>query len=157
MRPRSPVSFATLIGFLAVTGSFGAGLSVALGQDDAPRAQQPAPPRDDPSMMQAYVPLPEQIRLGMADGRTARATIILSVKGSPADLLDLHVLAKERQPDMMAALLQAAQTEAQAATDPAMLRVALRLRLAEVVNERLGTETLPAPVQEVLLSEFLLH
>lgn len=158
MRIGLPFPVAAIAGFLAVAGSFCGGLALAVGQDSAPMlTAQPEADPDAPPLVQIYHPLPDQLLMTLPDGRMAMVNVTLSVEAPVETLLALQATATERQPEIMAALLEAGQATADRAADTAALRADLPPKLAEVLNDRLGTEELPAPVKEVLLAEFLLR
>lgn len=158
MRLPLPFPFATMVGFLAVVGSFAGGLALAFGRDTAPSvAAGPAPEPESADTVQVYHPLPDQLVVTLPNGRTAATSVTLSVKAPMATLLDLKATATAHQADIMAALLEAAQATAQTEQEATALRSALPLRLADVLNERLGSDDVPKPVKEVLLTDFLLR
>lgn len=158
MRIPLPLPIAAIVGFLAVAGGFSGGLAMAVGRDTAlPLPVAAGQDPEDPPSIQVYHPLPDQLIVSLADGRTVITSVTLSVEAPVEVLISLQATATERQADLMAALVATAQDTAQTQGSEAALRSALPLRLAAVLNDRLGLEALAEPVKEVLLTDFLLR
>jgi flagellar basal body-associated protein FliL len=145
-----------LIGFLLVTGSFAAGvvLSYHGPRSDTAGAEQAGPKKP---AMTVYYPMGEPVQVRLKGGRTAFVGLTLTLQGEPADLLALQQTAKSREPELRAAVSQAAQAEADEAADAAPFRANLPARLGGTLNAMIGTEALPAPVADVLLVSFVLR
>lgn len=152
-----PSAILTVAAFLAVTGSFGLGLAISLHHEPAiETVAQPveAPPED---LMKVYYPFPEDIYITRPDQTMVIASVSFYLEGSPAALLHLQEVAKERQPELQAALLEAAQLQAEASGDIPAYRADLPAALLARVNAMLGDEAMPAPVKEVLLTKFMVR
>lgn len=144
------------LGFGLPVLAFAFGLWSALGTTPpewtAPPEKAPAVALPDPT----YLPLDEPLQLGLAGGRLRLSlNLAFSARLAGPDLLDLGTRIKAEQPAIMAALTEAALREAtrlETAPDlAAALRAALPAILRATVNDRLGTEALPTPVEEVLV------
>lgn len=151
-----PSIFLPLVGFLVVFGGFGAGLFSSL-RHNAPAETVTTEPAEPPpeEMMKVYYPFPEDIYITRPDGTMVIVSASFYLEGAPATLLHLQEVAKERQAELQAQLLAAAQTQAEASPDIPAYRAALPDALKGTVNAMLGDEALPDPVKEVLLTQFV--
>jgi flagellar basal body-associated protein FliL len=141
--------------FLAVAGSFGVGLAISL-HHAAPEPLVAEPEAIPPEeMMKVYYPFPEDIFITRADQTMVIAAVSFYLEGSPAALLHLQEVAKARQAELQAALLESAQLQSEASADIPAYRADLPAALLGRVNALLGDETMPAPVKEVLLTKFV--
>lgn len=145
-----------LVGFLVVFGGFGGGLFISLRHDPATElvAAEPAEPPPE-EVMKVYYPFPEDIYITRPDGTMVIVTASFYLEGAPMTLLHLQEVARERQPELQAELLAAAQMQAEASPDIPSYRAALPEALKARVNKMLGDEALPDPVKEVLLTQFV--
>lgn len=153
-RGTPPFVFSALA-FLCLGGGFGVA---------AYRVMQPVPPppfapvkagpaRHDPALMQVYVPLEEQLAVAVAEQPVrVMMTLAVSLRAPVADLLALKAQVEATRPALLAALLEVAQTEVARTAEPAVLMAVLPAPLRESLNRRLGTEALPEPVEEVLIT-----
>lgn len=149
-----PLVFAVL-GFLCLGGGFGVA---------AFRVMQPVPPphfaqvpeeeaAPEPDTMLVYVPLEEQLAVAVAEQPVrVMLTLGVSLRASVSDLVALQAEVDERRPALLAAMLEVAQVEVAKTAEPAVLLKTLPGPLREVVNEALGTDALPEPVEEVLIT-----
>lgn len=145
----------TVTAFLAVTGSFGVGLAVSMHHAAPPETvEEPveAPPED---LMKVYYPFPQDIFITWPDRTMVIASVSFYLEGSAATLLHLQEMAKARQPELQAALLEAAQMQAEASADIPAYRADLPAALRARVNTLLGDEAMPEPVKDVLLTKFM--
>ncbi|OYU19790.1 MAG: hypothetical protein CFE34_03595 [Rhodobacteraceae bacterium PARR1] len=150
-----PSAILTVAAFLAVAGSFGVGLAISMHHEPPQEivAEPVAAPLED--LMKVYYPFPEDIYITRPDQTMVIASVSFYLEGSPAALLHLQEVAKERQPELQAALLEAAQVQAEASADIPAYRADLPAALLARVNAMLGDEATPAPVKEVLLTKFM--
>ena len=151
----APSPILTLLGFLAVAGSFGTGIAWSY-QHAAPeivvQETEPPPPED---LMKVYYPFPEQIYVTMPDATMVILKLSFYLEAPPALLLHLQEEAKKRQPELMAALLAEAQLASEETSDMRSFRDSLPARMKAKVNGMLGSEEEPEPIREVLLTQFL--
>lgn len=151
-----PSKLLPLVGFLAVAGSFGLGLGLSLHREapaETVSTEPAAPPPEE--VMKVYYPFPEDIYITRPDGTMVIVSASFYLEGAPAALLHLQEVAKERQPEIQAALLEAAQKAAETVPDIPAFRAALPDVLKTRVNGFLGEEAMPEPVKEVLLTQFV--
>jgi flagellar basal body-associated protein FliL len=150
-----PSVILTVAAFLAVAGAFGAGLVISL-HHEAPSQTVVEPVEASPEeMMKAYYPFPEDIYITRPDRTMVFAAVSFYLEGPPMDLMALQEVAKSRQSEVQAALLAAAQTQAERSADLAAFRADLPVALLAQVNEMLGTTEDPTPIKEVLLTKFI--
>lgn len=144
------------LAFVLVTGGFAAGLGMTLHQT-GPAPVQTAPPESSPDnpAITVYIPFGETQALPVPDGRIVAADLTLVIEGQPAELLSMQADIDARMPALRAQVLAAAQAVAETLPAGANLRDRLPDRIRSMMNSAVGTETLPAPVREVLVTKFM--
>lgn len=145
-----------IIGFLLVTGSFGIGVALSY-RDPHPetaKAEQ-TPPEQTP--IAVYFPMGDPIQVTLSGMGTVVMGLSLSLYGLPEAMHKLQEVAKAREPELRAAVLQAVQAEADRAADVESFRRDLPARLRDTLNGLVGTEELPAPVVDVLFVSFVVR
>lgn len=156
-RPASPLL--PVAGFLAVAGSFAVGLWFSFDHGTpqvavAPKTEQAAPPED---LMKVYYPFPDQMYVTMPDGKMVMVNLSFYLEAPLEKLAVLQEEAKTRQSELKAELLQTAQQTAERTDSAAAFRDALPAALTGRVNGMLGSKDDPAPVREVLLTQFVMR
>lgn len=150
-----PSLILTVAAFLAVAGAFGVGLVLSL-HHEAPVETVAEPVETPPEeMLKVYYPFPEDIYITRPDRTMVFAGVSFYLEGPPLDLLALQEVAKKRQSELQAALLAAAQDQAELSADIQSFRVDLPAALLAAVNAMLGSAEDPAPIKEVLLTKFV--
>lgn len=150
-----PTWILTTAAFLAVAGAFVGGLAVSLHHDvpeeTVTESKEPAPE----NLMKVYYPFPVDIYITRPDRTMIIAAVSFYLENTPEALLHLQEAAKARQPELQAALLAAAEQQAEVSTDMDGYRADLPAALLAKVNEMLGTAEDPAPVKEVVFTKFV--
>lgn len=146
--------FAFAFGLPSLAFAFGLWSAFGTATPDWASVAEEAPAPPPPEL--TYLPLDEPIQLGLSGGRLrVSLNLAFSARLAGPDLLDLGTRIKAAQPAIMAALTEAALRKATLLENTpdtaAALRAALPAILRTTVNERLGTDALPAPVEEVLI------
>lgn len=150
-----PSLLLTVVTFLVVGGAFGVGLAMSLHHESpVETVAEPikAPPED---LMKVYYPFPVDIYITRPDRTMVIAAVSFYLENSPEALLHLQGVAKERQSELQAALLAAAEQQAEISTNLDAYRADLPAALLTKVNEMLGTAEDEAPVKEVVFTKFV--
>lgn len=153
-RATPPFVFA-LIGFLCLGGGFGVAAALVM----QPVPPPPFAPVDEAADVQdegtllVYVPLEEQLAVAVTE-QPVRVILTLgvSLRASVTDLVTLKAEVEKKRPALLAAMLEVAQVEVAKTAEPAVLLKSLPEPLRGVVNNVLGTDALPEPVEEVLIT-----
>lgn len=158
MKPRlspSPRLFGLLGAILPLAG-FVIALAMTLVQPvpdwARPPAEEAAPPPVDPT----YLEMDRPLRFGVMGGRIQISMSLgFAARVAGLDLLDLGTRVQQRQDAILARLtdaaIEAAARERDSRDLASRLRAALPGPMRQIVNEALATETLPEPVEEVLI------
>lgn len=153
-RSRLGSAFGSGLGFMLVAGGFAIGLGLTFRHAD-PELVPPAETAPAIEPVKIYLPFGDQLFLPAADGKVAVAGLTLAIEGPPEVLLALQAEVEARLPDLRAQVLDTAQATAETLPQGASLRDTLPERIRAVLNAAVGTEPLPAPVTEVLLTEYM--
>ncbi len=142
------------VGFLLLGGGFGVGAVLALRPAPPPPfAPVPEEAAPEETGMLVYVPLEDQLAVAVAEQpERVMLTLGVSVRGSLEELVKLQEAVKTMKPAIKAAMLEVAQREVAKTAEPAALMAALPAPLRDAANRVIGTEELPAPVEEVLIT-----
>lgn len=136
--------------------------AVALSQTLHPALPDWAIPRVDevmsaPVIAPFYLELETPLQLGLMGGRVQLSVnLAFSARLGPMDLLDLSTRVKDREQPVLAALSNDLLAATNADQDVNRLRQVLPAIFRDTVNQILGTDALPIPVDEVLIMEISL-
>lgn len=161
MTTAKPPVLPALLGFALIALPFAAGMAATLSRGTPPLvAEDPAAAGTEDGTaapMKVYLPLPEPLVLNLRGERSAVLSLTLAVEGPAGILVGLKATVEARMDDLMARILAEAQAVAERDDAPTALRHNLPARLRDTLNAAVGTEPLPEPVREVLVTEFMLR
>lgn len=146
-----------IAGFSVVCGTMIVALAVLLQRAPPPRpwaaAEAEVVETDQEVMPRVYVPLTHLLTIALQEnGPRMEAGLALAVRGSTEDLLKLNSLVEARIGPIEAEVVRAAQDVVAESTESGALHRVLPERLRAVINQQIGSDEWPAPVEEVLIT-----
>jgi hypothetical protein len=100
-----------------------------------------------------YVPLTDTLTISLREnGPRMEAGLALAVRGSAEDLLKLNSMVEARIGPIEAEVVRAAQEVVASSAESNALHAELPERLRAVINQQIGSDDWPAPVEEVLIT-----
>jgi hypothetical protein len=150
-------------GFALVGGSMVAGL-VSVLLRDAPalpwsHAAEAAPvPEEPPRGPRVYVPLTDVLTISLRKGGPRmEAGLAFAVRGSTEELLGLTTRVQAQIGPIEAAVVQAAQDVVAEGAESLRVHAELPGRIRAAVNDLIGSEDWPEPVDEVLITSLVMR
>ena len=150
-------------GFALVGGTTVAGLATLLLRD-APTlpwrdaAEAAPPPEETPRGPRLYVPLTDVLTISLQKGGPRmEAGLAFAVQGSTEELLGLTTRVQAQIGLIEAAVVRTAQDVVAEGADSQRMHAELPGRLRAAVNDLIGSEDWPEPVDEVLITSLILR
>lgn len=105
-----------------------------------------------------YFDLPDPLSVAVAEGQPRlQLTLAIAVRGELEKLLPLRDSVLAKTDLLKAAMLLEAQTLVAEGADSEALHKDLPARLRDVINTEIGTEDMPTPVEEVLITSMTMQ
>lgn len=152
-----------LAGFMPVGGAMLAGLGAVLLQEPPAlpwgEMEEAAPVEEESTQgPRVYVPLTDLLTVALErGGPRMEAGLAFAVRGSTEELLGLNTRVQTQIGVIEAAVVRTAQEVLAEGADSLRLHAELPGRLRAAVNEVIGTEDWPEPVDEVLITSLVVQ
>lgn len=146
-----------IAGFSVVSGTMIVALAVLLQRAPPPlpwaEREAEVVAEDQEVLPRVYVPLTHMLTIALQEnGPRMEAGLALAVRGSAEDLLKLNSMVEARIGPIEAEVVRAAQEVVASSAESNALHEMLPERLREVINQQIGSDDWPAPVEEVLIT-----
>ncbi|MBA4351974.1 MAG: hypothetical protein C0427_12105 [Rhodobacter sp.] len=146
-----------IAGFSVVSGTMIVALAVLLQRAPPPmpwaEADAEVAAEETEVLPRVYVPLTHMLTIALREnGPRMEAGLALAVRGSAEDLLKLNSMVEARIGPIEAEVVRAAQEVVASSAESNALHAELPERLRAVINQQIGSDDWPAPVEEVLIT-----
>jgi len=146
-----------IAGFSVVSGTMIVALAVLLQRAPPPmpwaEAGAEVAAEETEVLPRVYVPLTHMLTIALREnGPRMEAGLALAVRGSAEDLLKLNSMVEARIGPIEAEVVRAAQEVVASSAESNALHAELPERLRAVINQQIGSDDWPAPVEEVLIT-----
>lgn len=153
-----------IAGFSVVSGTMILCLGALLVRPPPPmpwaeaEAEAEEAPDNREALPRVYVPLTDTLTIALREtGPRMEAGLALAVRGSTEDLLKLNSLVEARIGPIEAEVVRAAQEVVASSGDSQSLHAELPGRLRAVINDQIGSDVWPDPVEEVLITSLTVN
>lgn len=156
----APGRLPATLGFLCVAGPMlGAVVALWLQPLPAPlHSREDVASHGEAAAPLQYFDLPDPLSVAVAEGEPRmQMTLAIAVRGELEKLLPLRDSVLAKTDLLKAAMLLEAQTLVAEGADSEALHRELPAHLRDVINAEIGTEDMPAPVEEVLITSLTMQ